>query len=504
MDFIDGKALLEAINLVSNWYVLFYVVLGLALGILLGSTPGLTGSMGIGILLGPTYHMDPLFAVVFLSAVYTGGIYGGGITAILLNVPGAPAAVPTTFDGYSMTLKGHQNKALGIGLSSSAFAMFVTYIIMLIVIRNIGDFVLRFGPAEMLMLVLFAITAIGLIQGKMLDSLIFGVFGLLLGTIGTSAYGRTRGTLGYHELYDGIPIVPALVGLFAVSEFLILVQREYLSETDIKGQTSAFDILQGMASAFIYKATMVRSIIIGFVIGLLPAAGSSAASIISYGQAQKYSKNYKNFGKGEPEGVVAAEAANNSSEAGSMIAMMTFGIPGSAATAILMGAFYLHGLNPGPYLVRDHLDLSYAVILSNLIQAIFIIPVALILVYAIGKIVFVPTKVFVPLLTFTAVVGTTASRGQYIDAVILFLFGILGYAMKRAKYPLLPLILGVLLGGMVDGETVRTYVIFRHNYLQLFERPIFIGFATVILTMMLIPYLKNLRRARKDKGSDSS
>ncbi|MGQ9696091.1 MAG: tripartite tricarboxylate transporter permease [Thermodesulfobacteriota bacterium] len=480
--------LAQALNLLLSWGTIYWTILGLAIGIVLGSLPGVSGVLAITLLLGPSYYMDPLHAIIFFTAIYTGSIYGGGITAILLNIPGTPAAIATGFDGYEMTKLGRHNQALGLGIISSVMGVFFSYLMVLFFFFPLGKIVLKFGPAEMVMVVIFAMTSIGAVRGEIMATLLFGMLGIMVGTIGSSAYGSARGNFGIDALYEGIPIIPALLGMLAVSELMIMLERPYVLKDSMRPKQKLKEIIRGMASAIAYKGTVLRGVITGTVIGLMPAAGSTIASMVSYGMAKRASPKPESFGQGNPEGVIAAETANNASEGGAVATMMLLGIPGSVTTALLIAAFMIHGMSPGPFLIREHLDFAYAVILIQFFQAGCLLFLATIFVNYFARIVYLPTATLVPGILILAVVGALAPRGLLVDVVVMLLFAALGYFMKKLEYPLMGFILGFILGGMFDRELIKAILLFEEDLGALWKRPAFL--ILVIITVLSIIWPK--------------
>lgn len=497
------EMVLAPMDLIINagWsQVLIAMVGGLAFGAFLGAMPGITGVIAVALMFPPSIYMNPVVGVVLLSAVYTGSVYGGGVMSIALNIPGTGAAVAATFDGYPMTRKGLYYEAVGYGLVSSVIGCLFAYIAIFFLLTPIGLFALRFGPPEMLMVAVFGFTIIGIVTGDLSKSVIAGFLGLLLGTIGTDPRGFPRGIFGQFELMDGLPFVVLLIGLFAISEALNLIHKKSITSEAQEISQLTFSlkrILKAMVGAFKYYKTIGISGIIGLLIGIVPAAGSTVASIVSYSQAKNYSKNSKEFGKGAPEGVISAETANNASEAGAMTTMLCFGIPGSGATAILLGAFYVHGMSPGPYLIRDNLDFAYVLILSNFIQAFLLIFVGLLLIALIGKIISIKTHVLVPLIIATSTVGAFAAREMPIDLTILFIAGLLGYVMRKYEYPLLSIVLGLVLSRTIEREFFRTVSLYEGRVLQLLERPIFLGLLVITLISVLVPLVKKFLEKRQ-------
>ncbi|QQK77812.1 tripartite tricarboxylate transporter permease [Salicibibacter cibarius] len=487
---MDLNALLDGFDLLMSWTVVLFIILGLILGILLGALPGVSGVLGIALMLPLTYNMAPIDAIMFLTGIFTGSVYSGGVTATLLNIPGSASAVATTLDGYPMTKQGKQNEALGIGLAASAIGSFLGYFIILFAIQPIGQLVLQFGPPEMLLVIMFALSVIGIISGSMLRALIAGVVGLLLGTIGATAFGRPRGNFGITELYEGIEIVPALMGLLAISELFFLISKKSIVDENVSVQRNFKDFLKGMLYTFKDKINAFRSTLIGIGIGLLPAAGSTVAALISYGQGKTHSKRGENYGNGEPSGVVSAEAANSSSEGGSMTTMLTLGIPGGSATAILLAAFMVHGLLPGPYLIRDHMDMTYAVIVGGVFQTFFLVIIGIIFVWYFSKVILVPSRLLIPIIGVLAILGAYSIRGLYIDPLITLIFAIVGLVLRKLEYPVIALLLGLILGSIVDGELARTIVMYEGRFEYLLTRPIFVTMLVLTVIMFCVPLIR--------------
>ena len=487
MDMIPS--LTSAVTMMLNWQVPFWILLGLVIGVFLGAMPGVSGVLAITLLLGPSYYMDPLMAIIFLTAIYTGSVYGGGISAILLNIPGTPAAIATGFDGYPMSRQGRHNEALGASLISSGVGCCVGYLVVLLLFLPIGQLVLRFGPAEMLMVVAFAIVSIGAVKGELVRTATVGLFGILLGTVGSSAFGSPRGIFGHDSLYEGIPLIPALLGILAVSELFIMMERQYVIDDGAKPRQKIGEIFKGMRQALRHPKSLVRSSLIGVGIGLMPAAGSTIAAMISYGADKRWSAHPERYGKGEIRGIIAAEAANNGSEGGAVATMMLLGIPGSVTTALLIAAFMIHGMSPGPFLVRDNLDFAYAVILSQIFQAMGLVVVAALFVNYFGRLIHLPTRVLVPSILIFAVVGALAPRALIIDPVIMLLFAGLGLVMKKLNYPIIGFVLGFILGGVVDREFVRSYLLYGDDLAGVLQRPAFVVLMLLTVGSALWPWL---------------
>jgi putative tricarboxylic transport membrane protein len=490
MDFSDH--MVQALRLLAAWDIPFWVVGGLVIGMFLGAIPGVSGVLAITLLLGPSYYMPALQAIIFLTAIYTGSVYGGGISAILLNIPGTPSALATGFDGYPMTQAGRHNEALGISILSSAVGCFISYLIVLFLFLPIGKIVLKFGPAEILMVVVFAMTSVGMVRGEVVPTILLGLFGILIGTIGSSPYGHTRGTFGQHALFDGIPVIPALLGLLAVSELFIMIEQKYIvKDGEAPGQSrqSIRHVIRGLGMALRRPMALLRGSLVGTVVGLMPAAGSTIAAMLSYGMAKRASDQPEKFGKGEPDGIIAAESANNGAEGGAVATMMLLGIPGSVTTALLIAAFMIHGMSPGPFLVRENLDFAYAVILSQFLQAVGLVIIATFFVNYFAKLIYLPTRILAPAVLIFAVVGAMSARGLIIDPLIMILFAGFGFVLKKLNYPIMGFILGFILGGLVDREFLKSYLMYDGYWSELLYRPAFLVLTALTIISILWPFV---------------
>lgn len=385
---IDIHALIAAIHLLgASWQPWLVVVPGILIGLLIHAVPGLTTSMALAICLPLIPYMDFLQALIFMTAMYAGALFGVAIPAILLNVPGSAAAVGTTFDGFPMAQAGRHNEALGLALASSCCGQMVAYLLLLVLAQPIAAFAIRLGPPEILVVALWGMTLIARLRGRHLArGLLAGVFGLLLGTVGLSVRGAARGTFGFDLLLDGIPIVPAIVGLFAAAELFNLVDRDYIVTDLTRRRAEAGRILAGMRDTFRYPGTLLRGALLGTGIGILPG-GHAIANLLSYSEAKRAAKDPERFGTGDPRGIIAAELANASSEGGSMATLLALGIPTGGATAVMLVAFSMHNITGGPAFMRDHADLVYAVILSSLFQVVVLAVVGFGFIFVAGYVV---------------------------------------------------------------------------------------------------------------------
>jgi putative tricarboxylic transport membrane protein len=494
---VDWALIGEGILLLANWKIPAVMFAGMLLGLIFGVIPGVSGALGIAVLLPITFLMDPLTALVLLTSVYTGGLTGGGITAVLINTPGTPGAVATTFDGYPMTRKGQQNEALGLQVASSVVGGICGYVFLLFFINLMVKVALQFGPSEMVFLTIFMLIVIGTMGEQSLSrSVMAGLFGLLVGTVGTSEVtGVFRGTFGFFELADGFPVI-CLIGMFAISELLEIITRDTIIDTDKKGQNDFKRLLKGVRMTFNSPKTLARSALLGVGIGVLPGIGSTLASLMSYARAKNTAKPGQKFGEGEPEGIISAETANNASEGGAMSILLALGIPGSGATAILAAAFMLNGLIPGPRLMKTHGALIYGLISANLLQMLLLIFLATVVAFYISKIIYIPTKVLVPSLMITMAISGYAARNSFFDVFLFFIFGLIGWLMRRTDFSLVSFMIGLIMGRQLDLEIYRYVAMFGDDLTVFLKRPITTGLLILIVLTLGLNIYRTIR-ARK-------
>ncbi|MHA7882943.1 tripartite tricarboxylate transporter permease [Nitratireductor rhodophyticola] len=497
---IDQVALSQAFGLlftsIEPW---LWVIPGLLIGLIFGSIPGLQISMAMAVFLPVTFGMDFLQAMLFLTAIFTGGAYGGGVTAILMNIPGSSSSIATAFDGYPMARQGKHNEALGLGLAASVIGAFVGYILLLLLINPLATLVLKIGPMEMVVVVLWGLTLIATLNdGSLSKGLLAGFFGLMLSQIGMSTTGVMRTTVGNPHLLDGIPVVPAMIGIFAASELLRLRGSSYLVQDEAQRDISFGRILRGAGETFRYPGVLIRGSLIGAVIGAIPGVGSSVANLVSYGEAKRTSRTPETFGKGAPEGVIAAESANSSSEGGSMTALLALGIPGGAATAVLLAAFSFHNIIGGPSFIRNQTDVVYSIILGNLGQVVLLAVIGLMMLRVLGMVVRVPLAYLVPSVLAMCAWGGYGITGTIAGPLTVAAFAALGWLMRRNDYPVAATVIGLLLGRMMEGELVRTLQISNGQPLNyLLERPMALGlFVFMVIVLVGAPLLKTLRQRK--------
>ena len=480
---IDIDAFQAALSLLFAGFTPWLIVIpGILIGLIFGAIPGLQISTAMAIFLPITLYMDFMQAMLFLTGIFTGGSFGGSIPAILMNIPGTSSAVATTFDGYPMSQKGEHNTALGIALGASCFGVIIGYGILFLLITPISEMVLRFGPAEMCMVILWGILLISSLSGQsLIKGIIAGAVGLLFGTVGFSEAGVTRGTFGITYLLDGIPVIPAMLGMFAASELFRQVNKKYLVTESAARKVKPRLIFKGFLRSLTYPVVVLRGSIIGVSIGAVPGVGSSIANLLSYIETKRSALDSEAFGQGHPAGVVAAESANSTSEAGSMATLLALGIPGGGATAVMLAAFALHNITGGPQFIREQTDIVYAIVLANFGQAFLLIILGLICTPLLANVVKVPMNYLIPSVLVLAVFGAFGLTGNISGPFTVMIFAIVGWVFKRYNFSVPAAVIGILLGRMAENSLIYTYQISGGQWSYLLERPISIGIVILLL-----------------------
>jgi len=471
---------LEAFRL--NYILISFI--GSILGIFWGAMPGLSTTMAVSILVGLSSTLELDTALVFILAVFAGSVYGGSISAILINIPGTPAAVPTQMAGYPLAKMGRAGEALGIAVFFSMIGNWIGIGALIYFLPVFTKIALRFGSWEMFCLVLWGIILCGTLssESKALKGWISGFIGLLIATIGSEAiYSVPRFTFGIRELMGGVPYLPVLIGLFGLTETFMVLREE--SPTGIPEKVGR--IIPKMSDFIKYRWSALRSGGIGLITGIIPGGGANMASFVSYGVGEQITK--RDFSKGDVEGVVCSEVANNANIGGALMPTLVFGIPGSAPAAAFLAALNLHGVIVGPTIAFNHPGLL-EFIFGTLIVANFAMLIsALLLIRPSVKFFSLPRSLLMPFIPILCLVATYTLRLSYFDVFLTFLFGIIGLILRNAKYPLAPLVLGVILGGLADKFLRKTMIIYKgESLLNLFyEHPI----ADVLIVIIIITFL---------------
>jgi putative tricarboxylic transport membrane protein len=454
---------------------------GLFIGIVIGAIPGLNVPMAVALLLPMTFYMDPVTGLSLLIGVYKGGTYGGSISAILINTPGAPAAAATVLDGYPMAMQGKAGKALRAAIYGSVVGEFIADVVLITVAAQIATVALKFGPNEKFSLVVFALSTISVISGgNVLKGVAAGLLGLFLKTVGLDPITSCdRFTLGIFELEGGIPFLPLLIGVFAVSEFLAQAGKKIFpgrTEQVIPLSRNKADNYVSWKEFRENLRTILRSTFIGLGIGALPGSGSAIAAFVSYGAAKNASRHPEEFGKGSLEGVFAPETGNNAVCGGALIPLLTLGIPGDAITAILAGVLLVHGLIPGPDLFVKSGDIVYAVFLGLIVGNILHLFIASLGLRLFIKLLSVNRAFLFPAVIVICLAGAYTGDSSIFDVYLMTIFGVFGYIMKKFDFPVAPLIMGYILEPLLEISLVQALILNRDSVLPFFSRPISLFF----------------------------
>ncbi|WHH58030.1 tripartite tricarboxylate transporter permease [Petroclostridium sp. X23] len=470
------------------------LLLGMVFGMIIGALPGLTATMGIALLLPLTYTVSPEAGLSLLIGIFAGGIYGGSVSAILLKTPGTPAAGATLLDGYPLAQSGNAGKALTVATISSAIGGLIGALTLSFLAPQIARFALLFGPPEYVLLALYGLTMISYVSGKSLVKGYFaGLFGLLIATIGLDPInGFPRFTFGNLNFLNGISLLPVLIGLFAISQAL-----ESAETYDEKAAAQAAIKKLGISfKEFIHiLPTIIKSAFIGTFVGAIPGTGTDIAAFLSYGEAKRSSKHPEKFGTGVIEGVAAPESGNNGCVNGALIPMFTLGIPGEAATAVVLGGLMVLGLQPGPLLFKDNPQIIYTVFASTITSNLMMLVLGILGARIFAKILSLPKNIITTLIFVFAIVGSYSMRNNLFDVWITIVFGVLGYFMSKAEYPIPPVLLGMILGPMVEANLGRTLLISEGSYSIFVTRPISIFF--IVVTIFTV--VSSIRKKNKQK-----
>ena len=491
MDF-DWSLMLSSYAAVFSPSVLFIICVGITTGIIIGSLPGLTATMGVALLVPLTFGRPPLESLSMLIGIYCGAMYGGSISAILIRTPGTPAAAATVLEGYPMARRGEAGRAMSMALFASFFGGVCGALIMTFASPIVSGFALEFGPVEYFALAIFGLSVIVSISGNsLIKGMMSAFFGLLIASIGFDPIsGFPRFTFGMMEMMEGPPFIPTLIGLFAVSEVFNEVQKTGQIQ-QLKANLDRF--LPTWADIKYCFKHLCRSSFIGTFIGAIPGAGGDIAAFISYGQAKRTSKHPERFGHGEIEGLASSESANNACSGGAMIPLLSLGVPGDAVTAVLLGAFIIQGLQPGPMLYKEHIDIVYQLFASMMLAQFVMLFIGMAGIRLFAKVILVDRAILTPAIFVLSMVGAFAMRSNIFDVYTTLAFGILGYVMMRYDYPLSPILLALILGPMAEANLRRAMVISSGDPSILFSRPI----AVVLMGLAVLSLVVSIKGQKK-------
>jgi len=469
------------------------IVVGVTIGIVMGAIPGLTGSMAIVLIIPFTFGMDAVNSITILLAIYCGGIYGGSISAILIRAPGSPASAATIFDGYELAKQGKAVKALKMAVNASVIGNFISVLLLIFVAPQVAQLALKLGPCEIASLIIFSLTIIAYVSGKsILKGLISAGIGLFACTIGIDPITATpRLAFGIAELERGVALIPMSIGLFAVSEVFVQGERIFKDKLSGEKRTSVLpkssnpeDNKVSLGEMWTSMRTIIQSGFIGAFLGAIPGVGSPIASFMGYGLGKRFSRHPERYGTGFVEGVAASEAANNGVVGASLIPLLTLGIPGDLPTAILLGAFLLHGLIPGPMLFSEHPHEVYSLFAAFLMSVVCLYFVARQVIKVGHLLTEIPRAVLFPVVLVFCFIGSYAINSSMLDVWVMLVFGLLGYFLEKHRFALAPLLISFLLGPILESKLRQSVILSGGSIREFFTSPV--SLVLLVLTFIVI------------------
>jgi len=489
------KNLAMGFGVIANAQSILWILIGVCVGILGGAIPGISPSMAVALLLPMTYALSPTVALIMLMGIYIGANYGGSITAVAINTPGTPSATVTAFDGYPLLKKGRAGEAMGISLWASVFGGVLSIFVLMFFSVPLSKAALKFWPSEYFALCIMGLTTVATLGGKNWQkALVTCLFGLLLNTMGLDpTFGIKRFTFGVTKLFDGFEMVPVLIGLFALGEVLSNLEH-YDPNKKLKREEINYK-MPNFAYYWKLKWSIIRSGLVGCLIGIFPGAGGTIASFLAYDVEKRMSKHPEEFGNGAPAGVAAAEASNSGSVGGAMVPMLTLGIPGSSTAAVLLSALMIHNLNPGPQLFTNEPGLVY-----GLFASMFVANVLLGLVGHFGakiwvRVGYINKTILYPLIFAFAILGSYSIKKSMFDVGTCLAFGIIGWLFKKYGFPCSPIVLGLVLGKLIEENFVQTMMVTGPR--GFVTRPLTVILFAISIAAIVYPIVSGMRADKK-------
>jgi len=475
---------------------LFFCFVGCLIGTLVGVLPGIGPIGAISILLPATFRMSPVSAIIMLAGIYYGSMYGGSTTSILVNIPGEAASVVTCLDGHEMAKRGRAGAALGLAAFGSFIAGTIGVVALMFLADPLARFALKFGAPEYFAVILLGLTLITyLSQGSRTKALMMGALGLTLSCVGLDHIQATpRMTFNILQLLDGIDMVPLAMGLFGVAEILINLEETGTPEI-LKTKIKSY--FPNKAEWLRSRGAIARGTLLGFFLGIMPGAGAVISSFASYGLEKRISKRKEEFGKGAVEGVAGPESANNAATSGAFVPLLTLGIPSNIIMALFFGALILHGVRPGPLLLKEHADLFWGLVSSMYIGNVMLLVLNLPLIPLWVQVLKVPYRILFPLILVFCIVGSYALKNSVFDVLLMMFFGIVGYLFKKYEYEPAPLILAFVLGPMLESNLRQSLISSQGSFQVFFTRPISAVFISIAILLFAVPILRYLLRIKR-------
>jgi putative tricarboxylic transport membrane protein len=499
--------LASALIAILHWKHLLPLFMGTLVGVIGGALPGVTITMTIIVILPFTYGLDPLAGLAAMTGVYVGGSAGGLITACLLGIPGTPSAIATTFDGFPMARRGEPGRAVWLGVWASFFGGLVGGLFLILVTGPLAAIALAFGPWEYFSLFILAMAMVaGLAEASLIKGLISTGIGLLITVIGTDPIGAVpRFTFGSEFLAGGFPFLAVLIGVFAFSQLMTDVEKS--RQPKPRGALVSAKPNLSVAQLKVIGEIVGRpflflwSVVVGILIGVLPAIGGSAANVLAYDQAKKFSKTPELFGTGHPEGIIASESSNNANVGGSLVTIMAFGIPGDAVTAVMLGAMTIHGLQPGPLFVLQKPDIAYGIYAAYILAHPLMVAIIAVCALFVLRITRIRLAVLAPVVLVLCVIGAYALNNTMSSVYVLLIFGVVGYVLVKTGFPLAPLILGLILGDQIEINLIRA-IMTDDNPSLFLTRPISGGLLAAAALSVALAVWQHLRHQKRTTGDE--
>ncbi|SEA35352.1 putative tricarboxylic transport membrane protein [Thalassobacillus cyri] len=502
---MNAEILGQVIQNLLSFQTILALFLGVFGGIIIGALPGLSATMAVALLVPVTFGMEPVAGLTMLTAIYTSALYGGSISAILIHTPGTPASAASSLDGYQMTLKGQGAKAIGMATISSMIGGTVSALALLFLAPPLSKISLAFSAPEYFLIAVFGLTIIGSLAAKsMVKGLAAGVIGLLIGAIGVDILtGYPRFTFGSMSLESGIALVPAMIGLFSLSQVMIQAENRGKKRKKISADAMSGKVLPNKKEFKTVWVSILRSSGIGTFVGMLPGAGGDIGSWVGYNEAKRFSKNKEKFGTGYIEGVAAPESANNAVTGGALIPLLTLGIPGSSTTAVLLGGLMIQGLVPGHELFTTHANITYSVIFGFIIASLLLGVIGLLGARFFVKISGVSEKLLAPIIIGLCVVGSYAINNNIFDVWVMVVFGVIGYFMRKTGFHPAPVILGMILGPIAENGLRQSMLMAKTDLLTYyFTRPISVVLIALTVISLFSPLVMKWWEKRNANNLD--
>lgn len=490
--------ILSYLTQLFTWQNLLWLCIGATIGVVLGALPGMSADTGIGIFLPLTFSLPPVTALITLGAIYVCGAYGGNITAILVNTPGTSDSLFMTLDGYPMTLKGEGLKAIGVTTVTAFVGGVVGCVALLLIAPPLAKIAVKFGPFELFLTILMGIIIIiGIVKDCALKGLMSAALGFLCSLIGLDGLtGLTRFSFGIPGIYDEMPLLPVVLGMFAFSQVFVLVAENrksiVIGEESMRGS-----VWLSRKELKTISWETIRSSIIGTLVGIIPAAGTTVAAGLSYNLARNADPNPSSFGKGNPKGLATVSAANNGVVGGSLVPLLTLGIPGNATSALFLSGLLIHGLAPGTQLFTTNAKYVYGLIFGLLLANVFILIFGMFGAKWYAKITKVPSSVLIPVIAVLCILGAYSYRCLAFDMILVLVFGIIGYYMDRANFPVAPFVLAFVLGKSAEIDLRRSLILMVGNPCDTILKPLPLILMAIDIIMLIMPFWDDIKKAFK-------